>query len=104
MVVTRMKNGRFPCPVLAVSLIFPTLATAAGMDVGMAKILSVVNATLFGCLILSMHSQFPPYGEPEYIAARASLVHGAIVTTRLRIMCLTARAPGIAATNEVIRL
>ena len=104
MMANRMKHGQFPCPMVAISLILPTLATTAGMNVTMAKISSVVNAALFVCLIISMHSQFPQNDEPAYVSARASLVHEVIVTTGLSIMCLTACAPGVSAADEVIRL
>jgi hypothetical protein len=104
MMANRMKNGQFPCPMVGISLILPTLATTAGMDVGMAKISSVVNATLFVCLIISMYSQFPQNDDPVYFAARASLVHEVILTTGLSVLCLTACAPGVAAADEVIHL
>jgi hypothetical protein len=104
MMASRMKNGQFPCPMVAITLILPTLATTAGMDVDKAKISSLLNAALFACLICSIHSQLPQIDEPAYVAARASLVHESIVTTALSIMCMTACAPGVAAADDNIRL
>jgi hypothetical protein len=104
MMASRMKNGQFPCPMVAVSLILPTLATTAGMEVDKAKISSIINAALFACLIFSIHSQLPQNDGPAYSAARASLVHESIITTALSIMCITACAPGVAAADDNIRL
>jgi len=104
MMASRMKSGQFPCPMVAISLILPTLGTTAGMGVTAAKISSSVNVALHICLIFAMHSRFPQNDENAYTAARANLVHDVILTTGLSIMCFTACAPGVAAANEVIRL
>lgn len=104
MMSSRMKSGQFPCPMVAISLILPTMGTTAGLDVTAAKISSAVNVALYICLIFAMHSRFHQNDEHAYTAARANLVHDVILTTGLSIMCLAACAPGVAAANEVIRL
>ena len=105
MMAHRMQQGEFPCPMIPISLILPTLATTAGMDTTLAKYSTMMNAVIFSVFLLSVHSQFPPCEQQlAYFAARASLVHETILTTGLSVMCLTACAPGVEAADKVVRL
>ena len=102
----RMVDGQIPCPLVPLSLALPTLATAAGMDVRLAKVWTFFNALLFIALVsvLWWRTVSATDNEVTLRAARGSLLHECMFAVGLSVLCLTACAPGVAAGNEIIKL